>query len=124
MKEITLEFIINSSPGVLFNRLSTASGLAEWFCDDVTIDRQGVYHFVWDGSEEEAELLKKKDGEFIRFKWVDRETDSFFEFKLKRDPMTRSMALLITDFIDEDEEDEVRLLWESQIGELKRILGN
>lgn len=124
MKEITLEFLFNSSPGVLFNRLSTPSGLAEWFCDDVTIDRDGIYHFEWDGSEETAELVKKKPGEFIRFKWEEREEGSFFEFNIKRDPMTRSMVLIITDVVEEDEEDESRQLWESQIGELKRILGN
>ncbi|MFT4524628.1 MAG: hypothetical protein ACI85F_000775 [Bacteroidia bacterium] len=124
MKEITLEFIFNSSPGVLFNRLSTPSGLAEWFCDDVKVDRQGTYHFEWDGAEELAELVRKKDGDFVLFKWIDRDDEPTFEFRLKRDPMTRDLALIVTDHIDEDEEDETRLLWESQIGELKRILGN
>ena len=124
MKEITLEFIFNSSPGVLFNRLSTPSGLAEWFCEDVKVDREGIYHFEWDGAEELAELVKKKPGEFVIFKWIDRDDDPTFEFRLKRDPMTGDLALIITDHIDEDEEDEQRLLWETQIGELKRILGN
>ena len=124
MKKIQMEFTVRSSPGVLFQRLSTASGLADWFADDVTIDRHGTYHFEWDGSEEEAELVKKKSGEFVIFKWIDRDEEPTFEFRLKRDPMTRDLALIITDNIEEDEEDEQRLLWETQIGELKRILGN
>lgn len=119
-----MEFTVRSSPGVLFQRLSTASGLADWFADDVTIDRHGIYHFQWDGSEEEAELVKKKSGEFVQFRWVEGEDDSFFEFRLRKDPLTGDLALMITDFVDPDEEEESRRLWESQVSELKRILGN
>lgn len=119
-----MEFTVRSSPGVLFQRLSTASGLADWFAHDVTIDRHGVYHFEWDGSAEEAELLKKKAGEFVQFRWLESEEDAYFEFRLKKDPLTGDLALIITDFVDEDEVEESRRLWESQVNELKRILGN
>ena len=86
--------------------MSTPSGLAEWFCDDVKVDREGTYHFEWDGAEELAELVKKKDGDFVLFKWVDRDDEPTFEFRLNRDPMTRDLALIITDHIDEDEEED------------------
>ena len=32
-----LEFPIYSSPNMLYKRLSTASGLSEWFADDIII---------------------------------------------------------------------------------------
>lgn len=123
MKQIELEYIIPSSQGVLFNRLSTASGLAEWFADDVTVDKEGLYHFNWEGSTEVAELVKMKAGEFVRFHWEHLEDGTYLEFRLKTDPLTSDLALLITDFVDEDEEDESRMLWDSQIEDLKRILG-
>jgi len=123
MKKIELEYIIPSSTGVLYNRLSTASGLAEWFADDVTVDKEGHYHFQWEGSSETADLLKSKRDEFVKFKWHHLDDDTYFEFRLKPNPMTSSLALIITDFVEEDEEDEARMLWDSQVEELKRVLG-
>lgn len=123
MKVIELEYFIPSSPGVLFNRLSTASGLAEWFADDVTVDKEGHYHFSWEGSKEVADLVKSKAGEFVRFHWHHLDDDTYFEFRLKTDPLTSDLALIIIDFIEDDEENEATLLWDTQIEDLKRILG-
>ncbi|HRS40225.1 MAG TPA: START-like domain-containing protein, partial [Bacteroidia bacterium] len=50
-QKYTLEFEIKSSPKILFNYLSTASGLEEWFADKVNI-REGDYMFQWDGTEQ------------------------------------------------------------------------
>ena len=33
--KLELEFMIKSSPTILFQYVSTPSGLVEWFCDDV-----------------------------------------------------------------------------------------
>lgn len=125
MRKIEIEFTILSSAGVLFNRLSTASGLAEWFADDVTVDKQGLYHFNWEGSTETAELLNTKNGDSVRFRWKHLPGDTYLEFRLKTDPLTSDLALLITDFVEDDdeEEEEARMLWDSQIDDLKRILG-
>lgn len=124
MKKVQAEYTFNSSPGVLYNRLSTASGLAEWFADDVTIDKEGHYHFSWDDEEEVAELLTKKNGEYVKFRWTHFDDSTFLEFRLKKDPITGDLALIITYFIEDDEEeDESRLLWDNQIEELHRILG-
>ena len=125
MKKVEGEYTVNSSLGVLFNRLSTASGLAEWFADDVTIDREGLYHFSWNGEKEVAKLLSKKNGEFVKFHWTHMEDGTFLEFRLKTDPLTRDLALIITYFVEDDEEEEeARLLWDNQIEELLHILGS
>jgi uncharacterized protein YndB with AHSA1/START domain len=58
-KKFELEYTMNTSPKVLYNRLSTPSGLAEWFADDVNL-QGNLFTFIWDGSEQEAELLQKK----------------------------------------------------------------
>ena len=57
--KLELEFVIKSSPTILFQYLSTPSGLVEWFCDDVNIKGSKQYSFFWDGSENKAELVKK-----------------------------------------------------------------
>lgn len=120
------EYLLNTSKGILYNCLSTPSGLSEWFADDVNI-KNDVYTFYWDGSEEDARLLTKKRDEFVRFRWLEAEEDGedvFFELRIKIDPLTGETALIVTDHSDEDELEESQLLWDSQIDKLKRILGS
>jgi len=119
------EYPVNSSKGVLFNTVSTPSGLAEWFCDDVNI-KKDMHTFIWDGSEEVAQLLTKKRDEFVKFKWVEDDEqglNTFFEFRIKIDPLTGDTALMVTDFAEEDEVEEAKELWEAQVDKLKRVLG-
>ena len=120
-----LEFQITSSVSILYNRLSNPSGLAVWFADDVTI-KDKIYSFFWDGHKQDAKLLNKKDNQFIRFKWVDdEETESYFEFKIQIDDITQDLALIVTDFAeDEDEKQEQTELWSKQIQQLKRAIGS
>lgn len=122
-KKIELEFPIKSSVKILYQCLSTSSGLSEWFADDVTI-KKDYAKFVWEGQEEEGRVIAKKADQFIRYQLEENEgTDYYFEFAIKTDPLTGDVALMITDFVDEDEEEEQTLLWESQVGELRHILG-
>jgi len=124
-KKYELEFTLNASPKILFPRLSTPSGLSEWFADDVNIVGN-IYSFYWDGSEQQAELISKKENQFIRFRWLNDDDDEdtlFFEFKIHQDELTGDVALVITDFSDESEITEANNLWVSQISELKRTLG-
>ena len=119
-----IEYLLNTSSKILYNCLSTPSGLSEWFCDDVNISRDGVYTFFWDGSEENARLLNSKNNDSVRFQWVDDEgEDYFFEFTIHVDAMTKQVALIITDYMEEDEVEESTLLWDSQISALKAVVG-
>ncbi|SMO53284.1 Uncharacterized conserved protein YndB, AHSA1/START domain [Saccharicrinis carchari] len=125
MKEkIELEFILRTSPAILYNRLSSASGLSEWFADDVNLKGQ-IYTFVWDGAEQQAELIAKKENKFIRFHWLDdEEKDTYFEFLINVDELTGETALLVTDFIEADEKESSIELWNQQIDQLKQVLGS
>jgi len=121
--KITFEYPINSSPKVLYTRLSTPGGLAEWFADDVN-QNGNIFSFLWEGSEEKAELQGKRENKFVRFKWLEDDTDEeYFEFRINIDDLTGDVALVVTDFIEEGEEEESRDLWDTQIAELKHILG-
>ncbi len=117
-----LEYTINSSPKILYTRLSTPGGLSEWFANDINI-QGNIYTFIWEGAEQEAELTIKKENQLVRFKWIDDEDEAFFEFKIHKDELTGEVALIITDFAEDDEKDDIIDLWDSQIAELKRALG-
>jgi len=121
-----MEFEIKSSTQVLFNVISSPSGLSEWFADNVNI-KKDLYTFIWDGSEESAYLVHKKKGESIRFQWEedrDEGLKTFFDLRIKVDELTNDVALMITDFAEEDEIDEAKLLWTNQVAELKMAIGS
>ena len=124
MKEkIELEYALNTSPKVLFPRLSTPSGLSEWFADNVNL-QGNIFTFIWDDTEQQAELVNSKENKCIRFKWLtESSSNEYFEFRISQDELTSGLALLVTDFFDKDEKDEVVDLWDSQINALKRAIG-
>ncbi|MBR9859543.1 SRPBCC domain-containing protein [bacterium] len=122
-RKLELEYVIRSSPTILYQYISTPSGLVEWFCDDVNIKGSKRYIFLWDGEENEAELVKRVNGKYIKFKWKEGNADEFFQFEITKDELTGDIGLLITDWVDEDEVEEMEMLWESQVNELKHALG-
>ena len=122
--KIDLEFPIHASPQLLYQYISTPSGLSEWFADNVN-SRGELFTFIWDGSEEQAKLLSKKNSERVKFKWQNAEDDAtYFEIRIQVDEITKDVSLMITDFADDDEIDEVKMLWENQISDLKQVLGS
>ena len=119
-----IEFPIRSSLRILFNQISTPSGLSEWFADNVNINGKN-YTFFWDGDEQEAELLSKKNNQSIKFRWTDEPKDTFFELKIVIDDITQDISLIITDFAeDEEDEEEAKLLWNKQIEKLRQSIGS
>lgn len=121
-----IEFPINSSPQLLYQYISTPSGLSEWFADNVN-SRGEFFTFIWNDSEEKARLCSKKSGEKVRFKWVDgnnKDTDYFFELHILVDEITKDVSLMVIDFADKDEVKEATLLWENQISDLKHVIGS
>lgn len=122
-QKIVLEYPINSSPKVLYTRLSTPGGLSEWFADDVNL-KGSTFSFIWEGAEQKAEVLQKKENKYIRFSWLEEEEeDTYFEFRINIDELTKDVALVITDFVDEDEVEDTTELWNTQVAELKHTIG-
>jgi uncharacterized protein YndB with AHSA1/START domain len=120
-----LEFPIHASPQLLYNYLSTPSGLSEWFADNVN-SRGELFTFIWDGSEEQAKLLTKKSGERVKFRWLNDEDDTsvYFEMRIQVDDITKDVSVMVTDFAEEDEVEEAKMLWDNQIADLKHVLGS
>lgn len=119
-----LEVPVHASPSMLYNKFSTPSGLEEWFADKVN-SRGKLITFFWDDSEEEAEIITKKSGERVKYKWTESKgDDSYFEFRIQVDALTKDVSVIITDFADDEEAvEEAKQLWESQLEELKHSIG-
>jgi len=121
-----IEVPINSSPQLLYQYISTPSGLSEWFADNVN-SRGEFFTFIWDDSEEHARLSSKRSGERVKFRWVDDknvDTEYYFELRILEDEITKDVSLMVIDFSDEDELDESKKLWENQIADLKHVIGS
>jgi len=117
-----IEYIIKSSISVLYERISTISGLSEWFADDVRVDIEGNYIFDWNGSIEKAKLVTKKQNEYIKFQWLEEET--VFEMLILVNPITHDVALIIKDVADDEDEKNYKIQnWDLQIQKLKKLLG-
>jgi len=124
-EKFELEFPLRASPKMLFPFLSTPSGMSEWFCDDVN-SRSELFTFFWDGSEEQARLIKKQQDRLVRFRWISDEEDgldTYFEFRIELDALTNDTSIIVTDFAESDDMEESKLLWDSQIRELQHLIG-
>lgn len=122
----SIEFDFHASPQMIYQYISTPSGLSEWFADNVN-SRGELFTFIWDDSEENAKLIQKKTNERIRFQWQNDEDDSdlyYFEFKIQVDEITKDVSLIVSDFSDEDEMEESKLLWNNLVTDLKHVLGS
>ena len=123
-EKIELEYLLNTSPVILFNRLVTPSGLSEWFADDVMVDGK-TFTFIWKGSEQRAEQALRKENKMVRYEWLDEEMEgTWFEFQINVDELTGDVALMIIDHVDADEVKDTIELWNRQIEVLKHGLGS
>lgn len=119
-----LEYVIRTSAPVLYEFLTSPSGLSEWFADDVNI-HEGVFTFFWDGSEQKARLLGFKDDRYIKLQWLDKPDGTYFEFRIERDELTGDVSLIVTDFADEASDMQTsKLLWDSQVNKLSQVIGS
>jgi uncharacterized protein YndB with AHSA1/START domain len=119
------EYEFNASKKMLFPYFSTASGLAQWFAEDVNINNADkVYTFIWDGDETKAKLTSNRTNHHVRFDVIDENDDdpNYFEFKIDMNELTQSVYVRITDYSDMDEE-EATELWDGLIHDLKEIVG-
>lgn len=122
-KMFKMEFSMRCSPNLLFNYLSTASGLQAWFANDVNI-RDNMVTFYWNGSSASAKIIAKRDDMIIAYQWLDESDQSYFVFEILQDDITGDVALIVTDFALPSEVEQNRLLWNSQVHALAQVIGS
>jgi uncharacterized protein YndB with AHSA1/START domain len=123
MKEIRKEYQLKTTPSLLFNRISSASGLSEWFADNVNFEGKLVT-FTWGNTVQKAKITSVASNKSICFRWLEPGLVTEFEFTINEDELTGDIALIVTDMVEEDEEEDAINLWDSQISRLKRAIGS
>ena len=124
-EKIKMEYMLKGGSGnIIWNIISTPSGLETWFADKVTAKNK-TFTFQWGKTEiREAELINCRTNNFIRFHWLDdEESKSYFELRIAYNELTEDLMLEVTDWAMPDEIEDLKDLWESDVEKLKRISG-
>lgn len=122
-KKFIVEKMFKSSPAILYNFLSTPSGLVQWFADHVDLNGD-VYSFFWNGVEEKAKTLLHYENELLRIKMLDDDfAQGYIEYRIGKSEITGDTILYITDFAEENEIKDAIDLWESQLDDLAKCMG-
>ena len=119
----TLEYPVRCSPVILYDFLSSQTGLQEWFADKVD-ERDNVFIFSWNGSVERAEVVDSEVDKFIRFRWLNSGKEEYFEFRIEKTEITNQTILVVRDFAEKAEIKDQSQLWETQVKDLFHRLGN
>lgn len=128
-KLFTADYEVHASIKMLYPYIQSASGLAEWFADDVKINNiDKTFVFVWENEEHKARLTAHRTNHFARFEFVpeneeDEKDPSYFELRLEFNELTQSVFLKVTDYSDFDDINELRDLWDSLVEVLRKIVG-
>ncbi|SMD37860.1 hypothetical protein SAMN04488029_3498 [Reichenbachiella faecimaris] len=118
------EYEIRASKKMLYPYLSTASGLAQWFADDVNIDEDKIFTVIWDGEENKAKMVSHRTNSQVKFEFISEDEDpNFVEFKIDMNELTQSVFIRVTDYSDMDDAQELEELWESLMTNLREIVG-
>ncbi len=124
-QKIHLQYPLNAtSKTILWNAISTPSGLEGWFADGVQSDNKTVTFFWGKTESRSAEIIAVRAYSFIRFRWTDlKNSRDYFEFRMSNSELTNDFTLEIIDFAAENEVDDMRELWDSQVETLRRVCG-
>lgn len=126
--KFTADYQINTSKKIVFHYLSTASGLQEWFADEVRIDEDKNYIFNFDNEDHYARLASMRINSHVKFEFFDPKNDensdhAYIEFKLEENELTQSLFLKVIDYSNDYGEDELEAIWDGLIHKLKEIIG-
>ncbi|PZX46036.1 START-like domain-containing protein [Algoriphagus chordae] len=122
------DYQINASKKIVFQYLSSASGLEEWFADEVKINEDKHYIFNFDDEDHYAKQVSIRSNSHVKFEFYDpknpQEADhAYIEFKLEENDLTQTLFLKVIDYSDVYEDDELVAIWDGLIGRLKEIIG-
>lgn len=124
----TAEFEINASTKMLYPYISTASGLAQWMADDVTLDEDKNFNFIWEDEDHKAKMVSHRLNHYTKFEFIptneeEEEDPAYFELRLDKSELTEAVFIRITDYSDMDDLEELEDLWHGLVDQLKETVG-
>jgi len=122
------EFEIHASKKMLFPYIFTASGLSQWMADDVTVDEDKIFNFIWEDEDHKAKMVSHRINSFVKFEFLpmneeEKEDPRSIEIRLEMNELTQMVFIAVSDYNDIDDDEELQDLWESLVYSLKEIVG-
>ena len=122
------EYPINASARMIYPYLSTASGLAQWFCHDVKLNEDKIFNFIWDNQSHYAEMNSHRTNKSVRFVFLDanknHESDpNYMDFTIETSELTQEHYLRVIDYSEETDAEELTDMWDGLIHGLREIIG-
>ncbi len=122
------EYPVNASRKMLFPYLSSATGLSQWFADDVNINNiDKTLIFIIDGEERVAVIDSFKNNRFVKFRFLNDDEkpndNDTLEFRLEINELTQSVFIRVEEYTDTDDLEESYQIWENLLAQLKEIIG-
>jgi len=122
LEKYTLEYSLTTSARLLYTLISTPEGLSRWFAEAVQQD-DDLFTFSWEGTNQAARMIHKQENETVVFQWMDDQHENiFFEMRIISEDVSPDVTLIITDYSEPSDIDLSKLLWNSNIGQLKRLI--
>jgi len=122
------EYEINASKKMLYPYFTTASGLAQWFADDVTIDEDSIFNFIWEGEDHKAKMVSHRTNSFAKFVYLkpdktEGEDPDWVEFKIELNEMTQTTFIRVQEYSEIEDTEEQGEVWEGLFNTLKETVG-
>lgn len=119
LKRVKLEYSFQCPSKIIYDRIASASGLAEWYADDVQVN-DDLFKFIWADMQECYKLVGKKANQYVNFQHAEHQ-DQILEFSLDTDAYSGHALLKVV--LDSDEED-IEELFDCSIANLKTLIGS
>ncbi|MBR1688327.1 MAG: hypothetical protein IJ710_07320 [Prevotella sp.] len=130
MQKLTLEYELQArSPQIPWTMISEAGSLQKWIADTVTADGD-QWTFTWgqpwtERDTKTATVVEAVKHSHIRLRWdyQEEDPDAYWEMRIEQSELTGHLNLLITDYADAEDIDDLRDLWDSNLERLHRVSG-
>lgn len=121
----TAEFEFKASRKMLYPYISTASGLSQWFADDVVVNEDNIFTFIWDDEQPQARIASQRMNRTIKFEFLEDDAPSspYLEMRLEKNDLTGTVYLVVHDSATTDDEEEFHDIWNQITDSLREIVG-
>jgi len=109
--------------------ISNAAGLQKWLADVVKQEGDQLT-FTWghpwtERDTKVSKLLELEKYSHIKMKWDYQEDDpeAYWEMRIEQSELTGHLNLLITDYADPEDIDDLSDLWDANMERLHRVSG-
>ena len=122
------EYPVNASAKILYPYLSTASGLRQWFCQDVQMVGAHTFDFVWDNQHHLAEITSVRTNRSVRFVFLNPDRShvpdaNYLDFSIESSELTQEVYLRVADYSEETDDVELQDMWDNLMQKLRELIG-